>query len=78
MVATVDISRVYLNDDGPSVITCRHCDVQHPMHMSQYLHESIGRKLVQIKCKNCERIFGKFHVPENSSLNLCSSPLKLK
>ena len=57
MVATVDISRVYLNDDGPSVITCRHCDVQHPMHMSQYLHESIGRELAQIKCKNCERIF---------------------
>jgi len=40
MVATVDISRVYLNENGPSVITCRHCDVQHPMHMSQYLHES--------------------------------------
>jgi len=52
MVATVDISRVYLNEDGPSVITCRHCDVQHPMHMSQYLHESIGKELVQIKCKN--------------------------
>jgi len=52
MVATVDISRIYLNEDGPSVITCRHCDVQHPMHMSQYLRESIGRELVQIKCKS--------------------------
>ena len=39
MVATVDISRVYLNDDGPSVITCRHCDVQHPMQMSQQFPE---------------------------------------
>jgi len=57
MAATADISRVYLNEDGRGVITCHHCDVQRPIHTSQHLHESIHRKLVKTKCKNCESIF---------------------
>ena len=57
MAATVDISRVYLNEDGQGVITCRHCDVQRPIRMSQHRHESIHQKLVKTKCKNCESIF---------------------
>ena len=57
MAATVDISRVYLNEDGQGVITCHHCDVQRQIHTSQRLHESIHRKLVKTKCKSCESIF---------------------
>ncbi len=57
MAATVGISRVYLNEDGHGVITCRHCDVQRPIRTSQRLHESIHRKLVKTRCKSCESIF---------------------
>ena len=57
MAATVGISRIYLNEDGHGVITCRHCDVQRPIRTSQPLHESIYRKLVKTKCKSCESIF---------------------
>jgi PilZ domain len=57
MAATVGISRVYLNEDGQGVITCHHCDVKRPIRTSQHLHESIHRKLIKTKCKNCERIF---------------------
>ena len=57
MAAPVDISRVYLNEDGQGVITCHHCDVHRPIQTSQYLHESIHRKLIKTKCKNCESIF---------------------
>jgi hypothetical protein len=47
MAATVDISRVYLNEDGQGVITCHHCDAQRPIQTSQHLHESIHRKLIK-------------------------------
>lgn len=57
MAATVDISRVYLNEDGQGVITCHHCDAQRPIHTSQHLHESLYHKLVKTRCKNCASIF---------------------
>src|SRR5262245_33783215 len=57
MAATVDINRVYLNEAGQGVITCHHCDVQRPIQTSQHLHESIHKKLIKTKCKNCESIF---------------------
>jgi hypothetical protein len=57
MATTVDISRVYLNEAGQGVITCHHCDVQRPIQTAQHLHESIHRKLIKTKCKNCESIF---------------------
>ena len=57
MAATVSISKVYLNEDGQGVITCRHCAVQRPIRTSRHLHESIHRKLIKTKCKSCESIF---------------------
>ena len=31
-----------------------------------------------ISCSEIDALVGKFHVPDNSSLNLCSSPLKVE
>ena len=55
MAATVDISRVYLNEDGQGVITCHHCDAQRPIQTSQHLHESIHRKLINSELTPCNR-----------------------
>ena len=71
MAATVGISRVYLNEDGQGVITCRHCDVQRPIRTSQHLHESIHWKLVKTKCKSCESIFMCDSIAEDTQEFLC-------
>ena len=53
MVQTVETIRVYLNDKRQGKVTCVHCGVKYPIHMSNYTDHNLGGKSLKVQCGTC-------------------------